>query len=534
MILRLGRPGNEPGLRQVRTETGFRKDRIKMKMMDPKNWLAAVSVLTIMAGVAHADGNFTNVTQNGSDNDTAVVQGPGNFNKAGTADGSGAPGAVLQKGDDNAAAITQSGSNNAVGTVDEGFDQKGNRNRATIEQTSDFNRVDEIQQTDRTWFGSADRNTLVVRQSGSAGGNAIGSVRQMRTNTLFFNSDPGNRATIRQTSDDNSIDTLDQEGYRNRAWLVQSGGSSNHAGTISQQGASNRLTLTFNGADNGTVGFSPILLSGTAAFANLTQSNVTQTGVGNEINDFVVTGDRNAFGFNQNGLSGNGVGGYVTGSDNQFGVYQNGNFNASTIGVSGNANEVYISQDGWFNAAIANAVGGDGNGIVVAQRDNNNSGSIAVDGGSNLVKLAQNGGALIGNNASVTVTGSGNHADIDQTKSGLGGANNLTLDIFGNNNNNNPSLTTFSGVALTAAQGTGLEPGLIRQIGSGNSITMKVGKANSNSNGNVFAFLQDGGYNTIEGSVLGSSNQAVVVQNGSSNFTSFVQSGSFNTIGVNQ
>lgn len=325
-----------------------------------------------------------------------------------------------------------------------------------------------------------------------------------------------------------------QEGYRNRAGLVQSGGSGNHAGTVSQQGVSNRLTLSFSGANNGAVGFSPTLLSETAAFANLTQGDVTQIGIGNELNDFVVTGDSNAFGFSQNGLAGNEIGGYVTGSGNQFGVYQNGIFNASAIGVSGSANEVYIRQDGSFNAAIANAVGGDGNGLIVTQQNNNNSGSVVVDGGSNLVRLAQNGGALIGNKASVNITGTGNHADIDQTKSGFGGANALTLDIFGNDNNNNPSLMAFGGAALLAAQGTGLEPGLIRQNGSGNSITMNVGKATSSSDGNVFAFLQDGGYNTIEGSVLGSSNQVVVVQSGSNNFTSFSQSGSFNIIGVNQ
>jgi hypothetical protein len=95
-------------------------------------------------------------------------------------------------------------------------------------------------------------------------------------------------------------------------------------------------------------------------------------------------------------------------------------------------------------------------------------------------------------------------------------------------------LTAFGGAALLAAQGTDLEPGFIRQNGSGNSIAMKVGASGSAATGNIFAFLQDGGYNTIKGSVQGNSNQAVVVQSGSSNFTSFSQNGSFNIIGVNQ
>jgi hypothetical protein len=498
-------------------------------MMNLKNWLAAASALALMAGVAHADGNFANVEQNGSDNDAAVAQGPGSFNRAGTA-----ADAVSQKGDDNALTITQSGSNNTVGTLGEGFDQRGNRNSATIEQTSGANHVDEVQQTDETWFGSADRNTLVVLQGGSVGGNTIGSVRQTRTNTLFFNWDSGNSATIRQTSDGNSLGKLGQEGYRNTVSLVQSNGSGNHAGTVSQQGAYNRIALTFSGANNGTSDFLPVLLSGAAAFAHLTQGNVTQAGIDNRINDFVVTGNGNAFGFKQNGLVGNRIGGYVTGDDNQFGVYQNGIVDTATIGVLGSENEVYISQDGWFNDATAKALGGDDNGLIITQRDDNNNGSIAVAGGSNLVKLAQNGGTRFGNNASVDIIGSGNHADIDQTKSGSGGANNLTLNIFGNDNNNNPSLTAFGGAALAAAQGTGLEPGLIRQIGSGNSITMKVGASGSVATGNIFAFLQDGGYNTIKGSVQGNSNQAVVVQSGSGNFTNFSQSGSFNIIGVNQ
>ena len=380
-----------------------------MKMMTPKNWLAAVSALAFMAGAAHAGGNFADVEQSGTDNDAVVTQSSG----------------------------------------------------------------------------------------------------------------------------DNFVGRLDQEGYRNKANLTQQGGDGNHAGTISQQGAANRITLTFSGANNGTTGFSPGLLAGTSAFARLTQGNVTQTGIDNRIENFVVEGDRNAFGFNQNGLLGNRIGGAVTGSDNQFGVYQSGIFDTAAIGVSGVNNEIYISQDGSFNTAVANASGG-GNGILVAQRDNGNSGRIDIAGGANLVKLAQNGGAVIGNNASVAIVGTGNHADIDQTKSGFGGANSLALDIFGSENNNNPFLTAFGGAALLAAQGTGLEPGLIRQIGSGNSITLNVGKPNSDSNGNVFAFLQDGGYNTIEGSVSGSSNQVVVVQTGSSNFTSFSQSGSFNIIGVSQ
>lgn len=496
--------------------------------MNPKNLLAAASALALMAGVAHAGSNFANVEQNGSDNDATVVQGPGNFNKAGTA-----ADAVSQKGDDNALAITQSGSSNTLGTLGEGFDQKGNRNNATIEQTSGTNHVDEVQQTDQIRFGSADRNTLVVVQGGSIGGNTIGSVRQTRTNTPFLNWEHGNSATIRQTSDGNSLGKLGQEGYRNTVSLVQSNGSGNHAGTVSQRGAYNRIALTFSGANNGTSDFSPVLLSGTAAFANLTQGDVTQAGFGNKLN-FVVTGNRNAFGFNQNGLFGNDIGGYVTGDHNQFGVYQYGIFDTATIGVLGSENEVYISQDGWFNDATAKALGGDDNGLIITQRDDNNSGSIAVAGGSNLVKLTQNGDSRFGNNASVEIIGSGNHADIDQTKSGSGGANNLTLNIFGNDNNNNSSLTAFGGAALTAAQGTDLEPGLIRQVGSGNSITMKVGASGSVATGNVFAFLQDGGYNTIKGSVQGNSNQAVVVQSGSGNFTNFSQSGSFNIIGVNQ
>ena len=502
-------------------------------MMNPKNWLAAASALSLMAGVAHADSNFANIKQNGSNNDAAVVQGPGSQNRAGTVDGVGAPGAVLQKGDDNALAITQSGSKNSVGTLGEGFDQQGNRNRATIEQASGTNRVDEVQQTDKIRFGSAARNTLDIFQGGSGGGNTIGSVYQTRTNTLFFNSDPGNSATIRQTSDGNLVDTLEQEGYRNRAELVQSGGSGNHAGTVSQKGVSNRIELTFIGAGNGTAGFAPNLLSGTAAFSLLTQGDVKQTGIDNRIDGFVVTGNNNAFGFSQNGLVGNRIGGGVTGEANQFGVYQNGIFDVAAIGISGNRNEVYISQEGSFNAATATALGDD-NGILVTQRDNGNSAGIGITGGSNLVRLTQTGGSLVGNNALANITGTGNHADIEQTKSGLGGANGLSLTLVGDYNNNNPDLSDFSGVAAAAALSSGLRPGSIQQTGSGNSITMDVGKPGSGSNGNVFAFLQDGGYNTIKGSVLGNSNQAVVVQNGGSNFTSFSQIGSFNIIGVNQ
>ena len=508
-------------------------------MITLKLVLATASALVLATGLAHADSNFANVEQNGSGNDGMVTQGPGDFNAMGTGDHL-APGAALQKGADNDLTITQSGSNNEVGTTGDGFDQIGNRNKATIAQSSDFNSVGEVQQVDETKFGSADRNTFDVVQGG-AGRNKIGSVVQTRTNTPLFNSSPGNSATVQQNSSSNSLLVLRQEGRGNEVRLTQTGGNGNRVGTISQKGVlgiagvSNRITLTFNGANNGTVGFSPIRLSGTAAFGQLVQGNVTQTGIGNTIDDFVVTGDRNAFGFNQSGLVGNGIDGWVNGSDNQFGVYQLGTSGTASIEISGERNEIYLGQDGSFNNAFAKARGDD-NGVLITQDDNSNIGSVDVTGNLNVVRLNQRGGQVFGNDAAVNIVGNGNFADIAQTKTGIGRFNTLTLNIFGNNNNNNPSLLNFSGDAATAAFGTSLKPGSIEQRGAGNSISMNVGSfaGPSAANDNVFAFLQNGGNNTIMGAVLGNSNQAVVVQNGAGNFTSFSQNGNFNIIGVNQ
>ena len=496
------------------------------------------STLALATGLAHADSNFANVEQNGSGNDGMVTQGPGDFNKVGTGSNS-SPGAALQKGNDNDLTITQSGSMNEVGTTGRGFDQIGNRNKAVVTQSSDGNTIGEVQQVDETRFGSADRNTFDAVQGGT-GRNTIGSVLQTRTNTPLFNSGAGNKAAVTQNSDSNTLSVLRQEGRGNDVRLVQTGGTGNRVGTISQTGVlgaagvSNRITLTFNGANNGTAGFSAVRLSGTAAFGQLTQGNVTQSGIGNTINDFVVTGDRNAFGFSQTGLAAHSIDGWVNGSDNQFGVYQFGTAGTATVEISGDRNEIYLGQDGAFNNAFAKARG-DENGIVITQVDNSNTGGVDVTGNLNLVTLNQSGGQVLGNDAAVNIVGDSNFADIAQTKRGIGRVNTLTLNIFGNNNNN-PTLPTFGGDAATAALGTGLKPGSIIQSGAGNSITMNVGSSTqpSAADDNVFAFLQNGGHNTIVGAVLGHSNQAVVVQNGAGNFTSFTQTGNFNIIGINQ
>lgn len=519
--------------------------------------LATVTGVATLAGVALADDNFANVEQNGSANDGVVTQGPGKFNTVGTADNV-APGAALQNGSNNRLTITQTGFDNAVGTIGKGFDQTGNRNSAVIDQTSSGNSVGEVQQADRTLFGTAARNILAVTQDGSAGQNSVGSVRQTRTNSVLANSQAGNSATIVQSSNGNSLSVLEQEGWRNNAELTQKGGDGNHANRISQIGSSNTAGLVFDGSHNGVSDFAPVQLNGVGAFAGLVQGSVTQIGSGNRIDRFVVTGDRNAFGFSQNGFVGNSIDGYASGSDNQFGASQNGTAASAHIGISGNLNEIYINQDGLvlgLNNSASADVWGHGNGVGIVQYGSNNesdvridgdfnvvttnqeglnnSGSTVVAGDGNTIRLTQQGGLVAGNNALVAVTGAGNFVEIYQTKSLPGAANSVDLKIHGSNNN--PLFSSFTSVASSIAASAGLAPGRIAQTGANNSITMTVGATGGAAgDNNLFAFLQNGASNTISGSVAGNGNQVVVVQDGSSNFTSFSQTGNFNVIGINQ
>ncbi|MEP9374466.1 hypothetical protein [Mesorhizobium sp. KR1-2] len=533
--------------------------------------LATAIALALLMGGAHADSNFANVKQNGSSNSGVVTQGlsshNGSHNKVGTE-----VGAAYQDGSNNDLDISQSGSSNEVGTTGKGFDQSGNRNRATIIQSSNKNIVGEVQQIDLVKSGSAVRNTLTILQQGGDN-NSIDSVRQTRTNGLLTNNQAGNSAiitqggiasgdrshivtlsqtgransaTVTQSSSNNDLAALRQNGSQNKATLVQEVGNGNKVGTIDQDGAGNEASLSFTGAGNGVASFDPGQLSGFSAFGGLRLGNVRQTGLGNHIN-FVVTGDGTAFGFSQNGI-GNSIYGLINGDDNQIGVGQDGTANHANVLVGlGDKNDIYIDQ---ISGAVSFGndadvrIAGDSNTVSSLQTSSalgRNVLKADIAGLQNELKANQSisGGGT--NSANVLFKGNNNHLDITQAKSGFGSGNTLNVTLYGNYNNDapgfsSPVLTHAVGLARSIAGGSSLSfgPGTIYQSGNGNTITLDVGTATTNSNGNLFAFVQSGNTNGIVGSINGMGNQAVVVQSGDGNFTNFSQIGNFNVVGVSQ
>lgn len=545
------------------------------------------AILLLMGGAAFADNNFSNVVQDGAGNAGSVVQGPGDGNKVGTDSM-----AAGQNGNQNSFGFVQSGDGNEIGTDGTGFEQKSNRNTAAITQSTNGNKVLQVTQTGiSSPLGGATlrRNTLSIDQGGGDG-NIVSRVSQERVggllgapgqagNTATITQDGtgnivgsetidgegvdqsgrGNVATLGQSGTDNRIATIAQRDVNQRATVTQEG-SGNEVARVDQRGLGNIADLYFNGNDNGVGSFdSDTRING--AWGALSQGEVWQEQgllgllLGPNLAGLSVFGDDNLFGVNQSGAS-NSVSGDVTGNGNQTGVAQFGQDNTADFIVGGSDNQIYIHQglevlNIGNNATIQ--ISGDGNHIGAVQSGTVNDALVTVDDGNdNTVNISQLGvivgnsatvGITHGNSNDVTVTQSiyntadvgivGNHnlLDISQSYTSLGAANSISVDIYGSENNRG----TFT-AGLPAGNTAGsLLPGQLVQNGAGNAITLTVGEAlNPNSDGNLFAFSQTGDGNTIQGTVVGSWNEAAIVQAGNANFTSFSQIGNFNSIGVNQ
>lgn len=359
---------------------------------------------------------------------------------------------------------------------------------------------------------SGDNNTLSILQSGN--GNEIGTGI-----SGFLQTSNRNVATITQSSSNNRVLNVIQTGIgdavfgpdlpRNYLDLTQKGGDSNIVTLVSQTRTTlfapidplpgNAATLSFDGSSNGvgTLGATDI----TGGWGGVAQGSVVQTGVTNAL--FVTTiGSTNLFGYEQDGEI-NGLIGSITGDGNETVVSQDGSGNIAGFSVTGSGNQLFFAQ-GEVGANLATvSLFGDANQIGVQQLGATNVAALTIDGDNNLVNAYQDG------------------------------ANDLFLDIWGDDNNSNP-FTPGEPAALTAAPSS-LQPGAVLQYGFGNSIVYTVGLTATNSNNNSFAFLQDGTGNEIIGATFGGNgNEVVIVQNGSSNFTSFSQHGSGNIIGVSQ
>ncbi|WDR05524.1 hypothetical protein PSQ90_14780 [Devosia rhodophyticola] len=128
------------------------------------------------------------------------------------------------------------------------------------------------------------------------------------------------------------------------------------------------------------------------------------------------------------------------------------------------------------------------------------------------------------NIANVSLLGDSNAFSIDQTFTGLGSVNSLSLDIIGDLNGG-PLNTAFA----PALASIGLQPGQIVQYGNANAMSVTLHGAS-----NLFAAAQVGSNNMLTAMVVGNNNQSSVSQSGTGNSLSFTQNGNGNSLTVVQ
>lgn len=455
---------------------------------------ASVSSLLLLHGGAAFGQTLDNVAraeQDGLDNATEINQS-GLGNSAGTED---LP--IIQDGFGNDLSIQQFGQQNQIGPTGNGLVQNNvlfgtaGVNTARIDQDGDENRVNEVfQQIDGVVSGNG--NTLSISQTGGDR-NRIDGVSQ-----ILFGGMPGQSADIIMEGSGNLITEISQTSLsdlRNEEneIFVLIRGSNN--GTQALRGvaqlpgiASGRLIQTTGTEDTGANGNTMQL----EIQAKDTAFGIVQRGRGNRTGPVVITGNGNAIGIDQDGLDNDLAVGLFEGADNEIGLSQYGT-NRATLALLGtsNLNSVLIDQMGTNDATVV--VEGDSSTLAVVQT------YLGGLGGSNA--------------AEVLVTGNSNAADVLQE----GRDNTLFFRVDGSFNNRLRS--SFS----TADAPAGLTPGRFVQSGGNNSAEGTVlGDAN------LAAFLQQGTLNSIVLTMTGTDNEAILRQFGNGNAADLSQTGRAN------
>ena len=504
---------------------------------------ASSIVILLMVGSALATDNEVYIGQTGVTNSVSVDQ-LGEANKVGSNDSSLF---VSQDGSNNAVSVTQTGYDNQAGATAtagslglQGLYQTGDRNSLTISQQSTastgLNVIGAVSQIAPTSVAAGLTNSLAITQtdqsqlgaSGSGNGDSahiIGEIRQIRTGTatntatisqydgsagggegnrvqLFEQDGSGNQANIIQQDAANTIGDMRQFGTNNDATITQENGNDNRVNAFQQDGTSNRArigmsgsrnlvfsllqnnslvgvvgniaTVTLGGDDNGGDGMGGLgqFTMDVTKLLQVAQAEIQQLGDENMMN-FVTSGSStaNLYGFVQDG-DGNVVSGTVDGEENEVASLQ-----------IGDGNRLDFSQIGQLNAIAATSRGDD-----------------------NVLLLEQNG-------------------DENQINVSFDGA---ISPISRSNQNNDPALGGFSDLVL-AHSGT-LLPGQIQQTGNQNSVQMTT----DNGSFNKFAMSQTGDQNSIDGQIVGDSNQALVIQVGALNHAYFRQIGQYNQLTILQ
>ncbi len=373
-----------------------------------------------------------------------------------------------------------------------------------------------------------DGNTASVHQSSGGGNNDIGTVgdpvTQDGNNNLFqFSNSPSGSGA------NNDIIKAEQEGDGNSlkitTWNVA---NNNVVNNFQQLGNNNTAAIGMNGSDDGVVG--TVLIDGDDNHMYIDQAPGSSGQTDNRVVSATILGNNNGLPTNTNGfnkragtyIKQRGAGNWVENSNIE------GDDNTGPAGNSNTFRNVHrIEQTGLNNGQLsstASTLGSDGNRIWVFQNGTSNNFSVlqGLDASStgNSATLYQDGSD---NMATATQFGDNNFLEVDQDQDG----NTATANVTGNDNGGG----TLAGAAGTLASNNGLVSGLIKQDGLDNQATLTV----TNSNGNQFAFLQQGNTNVIVGTVDGAgSNSATMVQIGNMNTSNFAQSGGGNMVSVSQ
>ena len=390
-------------------------------------------------------------------------------------------------------------------------------------------------------------NVASVHQSSGGGKNDIGTLADPvtqdgdRNEFRYSNSGSG-------SGTNNDIIKAEQFGDDNYMSVSNWNNSINNVyNRIIQDGDKNQARITANGSDNGLV--DDVLQDGTSNHLVIEQSGSSSTG--NKVHFVRQIGDNNGLVPDGNGSTKR-AGTYIYQAGNYNEVAESSITGSNNIGPAGTSatyrNVHQIKQSGNYNGTTASTaktlgsgVGAFYNRIWVDQSGNYNNFHFeqGVDASStgNHINAIQFGnynmaeGRQDGSYNTITSNQSGNNNVLDVLQ--VSDGNTVTATVSGNNNGGG----TLAGVAGTLAGTTGsaiypsLTSGQVIQHGLNNTATLTV----TNSNGNQFAFLQQGNANTIDGKVSGAgSNSATAVQIGSTNMTSFNQSGSGNQISASQ
>lgn len=387
--------------------------------------------------------------------------------------------AASQNGLNNGILVKQNGSGNGAGTPAYSnffLRQNGNNNGIDIEQNGDNQQVGIDNNIN---YGNGHRAGFGMPAALDA---KVGTPPWPR-NSGVLQSGSFNSITVRQTDkapgtgQGNTVVTVKQE---------SSVGATESANILSvTQGNGGALAHNLVG---------DVYQRNTGGAAN--RATISQTGGGYDLGNriLIVTQD---------------------GIENNLGITQSGNLNILYSSEQmGALNKVTVTQTGGNRnyVALAHQVGNINDIAITQTGSDNDAGSVTQDG--NL------------NSATVTQIGSSNVVvKVDQD----GDGNSAYASFTGSSN----GVGSFSGEALSI----GLNQGTIVQNShslSGNNLTYNV-----NGSSNLFAFNQDGGNNTITGSVgtlasASNSNQVAISQVGNNNVSSFTQYGSGNNLGVSQ